>query len=292
MGKRTHFNTTIYTCDWTGLPVHPDKRYARPMWVQDKKGQQRIVRQGCYFAPECIIAHLHWLRDKGEITEAVVDKSQGEINKVACRVVQPAPPFLRLQHFGGDWTVQEYLQHLSRRENPVMVVSISETGEVYSNVCLPVDGSFKHACRQWPHTVQPTRKLRLTKGHRVVLHCNLDSDGNSLNETATALTKVNVYGDACLALHDEHDELLDYTLDNYKAHWTSAKRKAEAVKSAAAVPREQPKSAAEFQAEYAQLESALKKVEAKELGKLNCKATAQKGYKRSKLSQNSVTAAV
>lgn len=286
MGKRSHLNnTSMYTCDWTGLPVNPEKRYARPVFSEGKKGQ-RMSRQGCYLSPECVVAHLQWMKDKGEITDKTLDKSKLEINKVACRVVPEAPLFNRLEHFGGDWSIEEYKHHLNRRELPVMVVSITASGEIFSSVCLPTDGSFKQTVRQWPHTVQPIKKIRLTKGHKVVLHCNLDSNGNELNTVASNLCKVNVYGDAALTLHDEFDELLDYHLDQYKAHWTCTQRKrpvSAQSNTTAATPGAKAtaaKTPEEYQAEYNKLEESLKAIEKKETSKLSCASASVKSKKQ------------
>lgn len=245
MGVRKHLGMQYFTCDWTAQPM--DATYAqRPVFKQDESGEWKMAKTGAYICYEAALAHtreLELARLTEEVGQENIDPLDWEqkasqafkkavewIANQTSADIKPAPHFNELIHFGGGFSVQDYLAKVTAQETPIQAVILKDSGpfetfigpDTLSDTLYPK--SFK--------AVRP-RKDKKNKHSDLMVFYN-DTKPAPKNTAASELFRQEITGDALLVLVCKEpsfmarQRLLHYGLADFNDDYYRKKRKSEA----------------------------------------------------------------
>ena len=215
MGKRKMHTTTIYQCDWTGMPMKGPGAYI-PLEVDGK-----VSKKGNYCTWECAVA-AHTATTEGNSDEKVLKR----IKQITGGEIVPAPSYEQLKWFGGDMTIETFCQASVDKGNVDCVLigidgtlsTISVKREEFKDNCMshfPVDG---------PSPVRFHTLRKRTKANRETWVYHTPTCYHERNSSASQYFKMDLHGPVIVAQCTIGSDLIgrwvDFTVSNFEAQYT------------------------------------------------------------------------
>lgn len=279
MGKRKLHNVTYFQCDWTGIPMRASNCYM-PGWATNGK----LVKHGSYSNWESVIAHAMATKVDDEDYHKVIEHIDGVVGTK----VYPAPSYMACEWFkpnDGDMGMSpwEFHSECCKVREPFEAIQIpSATNTPAQIMCDATDverrftrymkypPSPEDGCMT-PMPVKPsffiaTRKKGVPKDREVLVYYFPFSNGLPLNEYASQLFRMQIYGDVVISLSAREVSIyprtrhVGYTVENFSAHYNTEKRRKTVTK---VVNQENALSATDFIQEKAQMQEMFSAVEAR-----------------------------
>ena len=242
MGKRKIHNQTYFQCDWTGLPMRSTNCYM-PNWSDTGK----LLKHGSYCCWEAVIADATEQYSAHEINDERYQRICEHVNELTGTVVQAAPHWGRLAWFAREQGKDvihngEHFLHLccSLDTSPIMAVRMTADGTTSEVLCDQntilakfaghLTRPFTVAPEQTPHSFQTMRK-KSNKERDLTIFYWPYKNGLMLNETATNLFKMQIYGDVLIVQQSKEpcfiprERYCSYFQSLFNEQFTTKKRK-------------------------------------------------------------------
>lgn len=242
MGKRKLHNQIYFQCDWTGLPMRFTNAWM-PTWKDDK-----LTKHGSYSCWECVVAHAWEMHKEGITSSTELSRVRGYVDNLVGCEVQLAPHWTQLQWFSPtkEPNVNEItsgedfmciVEKSSRKETTaVLLTSDGKSSEVLIKCDDQVSKFTAHLTRpllpqtnKTPSSFVMQRK-KLFKDKDLTIVYWPEKNGLPLNQIATNLFKVQIYGDVLLAQQTKEacfmfrERFVPYSLENYAEQFNTKKR--------------------------------------------------------------------
>lgn len=241
MGKRKLHNQNYFQCDWTGLPMKTANCFM-PGWTLDDK----LIKKGSYCNWESVIAHAQHIyhvekqledKDLERIWNYVKTQMGGIIHSTT------APHFTDLEHFKSEGTrnltASEYHTACCYQTDEVSCVKITESGHAFELLLDPHEGKFDFSkyikssakCEQEPSKIHPYRRGKHKEMELCVFYYPDRRNGLELNTLASALFKMQVYGEILLvqctkeASFMPRERYVNYTLQEFQDNFVRKRKR-------------------------------------------------------------------
>lgn len=309
MGKRKlHGDHSFFLCDWTGIPM--DKSYAYLPSYTENEGEWKMIKKGSYCNWEAALAHARWLvwkeyaddaTKKGEMVmgadrwiehqlecdaPAWYKKAEEHIVSMSGPDIVAAPMFDMLRHFKGPIYAEEFGEMCAKQTGEVVAVQIPAVGEPHEiliDCCQENKDPSIYINRGYsgPLThLTPVRKGKEAREKDLKVYYNPHENQRpnplTFNSTATAIFKMEIYGDCVMIQSSKElsffpkERYINYSLQDFEEAYSKRKKRTDTPSAL---------RADEYKAVKKEMQASLNEYESKKAGPVELPQKLAKGRK-------------
>lgn len=235
MGKRKLHEKTHFTCDWTGIPMQASNCYYPVINKESKK----VSKRGSYCNWEAVLAHVHYMyADQKEIEReefhSVLDHVLEITGPIDTDKINERLHYTYMEHFTIDdkiqywqshydvppmWSARDFQEKACGTIEEALAVKVKPSGDVFEVIMDPHDGKFEfetYLTRPFmlqgplhrPMQFELHKKGKIPRDRELVVHYWPHKNGESFNQIASTMFKVQIYGDALITMRTKEASFL------------------------------------------------------------------------------------